>query len=137
MSIVLKPKTYGPVTATASENAAVRCMGESGQQVLVGSMAGSNASSPAELLLAALASCIALSLDMAAASLKYSIANVNVHVVAHKASTLPHRIARFRIEISVTTEPDTDTALLLRKTKELCTISNSLSADIQLVHAQP
>lgn len=136
MSIVLKPKTYGPMTASSSALGAICCTTESGHQVSVGAMADTNASSPADLLLAALASCISISLEMVASSLQCSVADIAVNVVGTKAASLPHRIERFRVEISFTAAIDADIELLLKKTKELCTISNTLASEIELVHVQ-
>lgn len=104
----------------------------------VGLTPGPDNSSPSDLLLSALGSCIYISLDMAATSLNFSLNDLAVHVNAEKAQSLPHRIGRFDVLVSFNFDGSIEEReLILTKTKELCTVSNTLSADIIMQYAAP
>ena len=133
MNTVLKPKSYGPIKARFSKPGSVCCSDDSAQKVSVGATPDNNVASPADLLLAALASCMVMSLEMVAKSMQVSVTEIHSTVIGEKATSLPHRFERFKVEIGFTTSTDINVDELLKKTKNLCTISNTLAAEIELV----
>jgi uncharacterized OsmC-like protein len=90
--------------------------------------------SPSDLMLAALASCIAISIRMAASQMSLQLAAIDVSVRAAKAPDLPNRFGRF--EVIVRSDVAIDTGRvdeLLRRTKDICTVSNTLGADVTVL----
>lgn len=138
MNIRVKSKSFGPLTVTSPAPEAIVSVSEGGHAVTVGLTPGPNNSSPSDLLLGALGSCLYISLGMAATSLHFSVKNLTVSVTAEKAHNLPHRINRFDVLVSFNFDGSTDEReRILTKTKELCTISNTLGVDITMQYATP
>ncbi|MFT6307571.1 MAG: putative OsmC-like protein [Gammaproteobacteria bacterium] len=124
------------VTSPAPES--ISSVSEGGHVVSVGLTPGPDNSSPSDLLLSALGSCIYISLGMAATSLTLSVSNLTVHVTAEKAQSLPHRIDRFDVMVSFDFDGSiNDREQILTKTKELCTVSNTLDAAITMQYVTP
>ncbi len=133
MSIRIKSKSYGPLTVTSHADDSIISITEGGHSVGVGLTAGPDSSSPSDLLLGALGSCIYISLGMAANALKHSVSDLTVCVTAEKAQSLPHRIDRFDVQVSFDfngTAEERDR--ILKDTKALCTVSNTLNANVTL-----
>lgn len=142
MSIRIKPKSYGPLSVSAIADGSIQSVSEAGHRIAVGLKPDATASSPSDLVLSALGSCIYISTGMAATALGLAIDDMSVEVQGHKAEDLPHRIQSFEVNVSFDlqgkqTVPPDDVERILKKTKELCTISNTLAADIKLTYLPP
>ena len=90
-----------------------------------------NGMSPSDLMLAALANCIAISMRMAARQMTLELGTLEVSATATKATDLPNRFGRF--ELIVRSSLGIDAARvdeLLRRTKDICTVSNTLGAEV-------
>ena len=129
MKIKIKPKSYGPIFVHIDEQGEIRYGLESEGIDDVNPPSGS----PAELLLASLGACIAISIRVAATSMKVEIGAFHVAVRTDKAEDPPSRFGRFDMRVTglVGDDPSAVEALLSRA-KSLCTVSNTLHADITL-----
>ena len=101
--------------------------------------ASETGATPVELLVAAVASCMALSIRGAAslAGLTDRVRRVDVAAEGRKAGNLPSRLET--IVATATIEGDLDAGqkqALLKKAETLCTVSNSLLSDSLTVHAE-
>ncbi len=129
MKIKIKPKKFGPVYVSIDRE----------RHVLYGTTADAveqtapPVTSPADCLLYSLGACIAISLQMAAEQEKLVLDPFQVEISSKKAENLPSRFGSF--EIVVPHGLTDDAALsqkLLTKAKGICTVSNTLNADIAL-----
>lgn len=88
---------------------------------------------PLDLLYASVASCVVLSVRIAAqrAGVLAALGDVRAIVSGEKASEAPSRIARFLIEIEIEGEIDAVTKRRLAHEAEadICTVSNTLRSD--------
>lgn len=74
---------------------------------------------------------MAISLEMVAKQQKVALGNVYITVNAEKASTLPHRFGSFHLEFALPEFEDHEKAeAMLKAAKEICTVSNTLNAEI-------
>ena len=81
--------------------------------------------------MAALASCIAISLEMVGREMKIEPGAIGVVVKGVKATDLPHRFARFELTVDLEDMVDQQVAAtLLGKAKDICTVSNSLNSEV-------
>ena len=129
MKIKIKPKRFGPVFVSIDEARNVRYGATAGSVIET----APPAETPAECLLYSLGSCITISLQMAAEQEDMVLAPFQVEVSSKKAEDLPHRFGSF--EIIVPREITDDPVLsekLLKKGKSICTVSNTLNADISV-----
>lgn len=131
MQIRVKPKTYGPLRVQSSATEALVFQTEAGHQAQ-GSLAPSaQGLSPSDLMLASLANCLAISIRIAGRPMAIELGALSVSAIAFKAPDLPNRFGRF--EVDICTECPVDAAKvdeLLRRTKETCTVSNTLGAEV-------
>ncbi len=129
MTIKIKPKSFGPVFVIVNQEGKLEFtenLDQTGQNNL-------DISSPAISLLYSLGSCVALSLQGAAASKKTSLQPFHVTVSSEKARDLPFRFEDFKVHVSGKfVEDDVLARELLDKAKTLCTVSNTLNARISL-----
>lgn len=133
MQVRIKPKSYGPLTVHAGAGEALVIATEAGNRVGAGHVSAADALSPSDLLMASLATCIAISMRMAAKTLSLPLGALEVSAVAIKATDLPNRFGR--LEVVVRTDAPVDAGKageLLAMTKDLCTVSNTLGAEIVL-----
>ncbi len=131
MAFKLKPKVYGPLIIDCGEPDLSAFTTQGGHQARLTLSPSQEGSSPSDLILAALGSCIHISLSMAAQQLSLEATPVRVVVNATKAVDLPHRIGQFDVDITLRSSCDAAAIdALIKKTKEMCTISNTLAADI-------
>jgi uncharacterized OsmC-like protein len=129
MSIRIKPKSFGPVFVSIDAARNVRY----GLNANAVDQATPPAATPAECLLSALGSCIAISLQMAAEQQHLVLAPFQVEVSSKKAEDLPIRFGSFEVIVSRgITDDAEDCEKLLRKVKDICTVSNTLNAAITL-----
>lgn len=129
MNIKIKPKSFGPVFVSIDEVRTVRYRLTADSV----SQAAPPAATPAECLLFSLGSCVAISLQMAAEQEKMVLQPFQVEISSRKAEDLPSRFGNF--EVIVPREITDDAKLsekLLKKAKSICTVSNTLNADITL-----
>ena len=133
MNIKLKPKTYGPLVVQSDPDGALFLESEAGQRTQIGLSPAIDALSPSDLILGALTGCIAISLRMAAKAMALEVGAVQVSGKAIKATDLPNRFGRFEVIVRTGFEVPPETAgELLARTKDICTVSNTLGAEIDL-----
>lgn len=131
MHITVKPKTYGPLTLESGPDDTLVFTTEAGYQLRGSLTPQPQGLSPSDLLLASLANCLAISMRMAARPMGLSLGRLAVSAQVSKASDLPNRFGRFDVDIRCEGEvPAGQEADLLRRTKEICTVSNTLNADV-------
>lgn len=131
MHVRVKPKTYGPLTLQSSADEALVFQTEAGHEARGSLSPQMQGLSPSDLILASLASCLAISIRMAARPMAIELGRLNVSASASKAPDLPNRFGRFDVDIR--SELPVDPAQideLLRRTKETCTVSNTLGAEV-------
>ncbi len=134
MQVKIKPKTYGPLRVYATDGASITFETEAGFRGNAGPSASSQALSPSDLVLASLANCIAISMRMAASPMALELGELEVSAIAIKASDLPNRFGRFEVIIKTGVAVDASRVEeLLARTKDICTISNTLGAEIALL----
>lgn len=129
MKIKQKPKSFGPVYISV-DNEGILKFGESLDKV---GQVSPDISSPAVSLLYSIGSCIALSIQMAAAKKKIILQPFHVKVKSEKAEDLPSRFATFHVWVSDRLTEDKEQAKqLLKLAKSICTVSNTLNAEVNV-----
>ena len=133
MNIKLKAKTYGPLVVQSDADDALFMETEAGLRARVGLSPAGDALSPSDLILGALSACIAISIRMAAKPMALELGALQVSSKAIKATDLPNRFGRFEVQVRTTgaVSPQHVDELLSR-TKDICTVSNTLGAEIDL-----
>jgi uncharacterized OsmC-like protein len=134
MQVRVKPKSYGPLHLHSDEAASLVFETEAGNRVRAGQTPAADALSPSDLILASLANCIAISMRMAASQMAIELGTLDLSAIAIKATDLPNRFGRF--EVTIKSGVAVDTAKvdeLLRRTKDICTVSNTLGAQVVLL----
>ncbi|MDN2567049.1 OsmC family protein [Aquibium sp. A9E412] len=133
MALKFKPKTYGPFSTRFAEDGSVTVATAPQQTVALASPPTAEAGSPVDFLLAALASCLAISLAYAARQMALDTGEITVSAGASKAEDPPARLAGYTIEVGFEKTPGEEAcAQLLARGKALCTVSNSLAAPVTL-----
>ncbi|MFN0161550.1 MAG: OsmC family protein [Burkholderiales bacterium] len=133
MQVKIKAKTYGPLRVNVGADNSIWCESEAGNRVRLGPVPAADALSPSDLILASLANCIAISVRMAAGQMALELGTLDLSAIAIKATDLPNRFGRFEVGIKTGAAISADKAdELLSRTKEICTISNTLGAEIAL-----
>jgi putative redox protein len=133
MAIKLKPKFFGPLELKTESTGAFSYTTNAGYTARTGAPASTELVTPAELIMAALASCIGLSLEMAAQQMNVEPGAIDIEINAAKALDLPNRFGSFDAVVQL--EKVTDEKLankLLKNAKEICTVSNTLNATVSL-----
>ena len=129
MKIKMKPKAYGPVFVYIDEGRSVR-YGRSEDAI---DQVSPPTDSPADTLLFALAACIAISLHMAAEKYGMTLEPFRVQAFCKKAQDPPSRFDRFEVLVPRSIVDDYGSAeRLLKGAKTICTVSNTLNADVTL-----
>jgi len=125
----IKLKSFGPVFVKMNPDGKLE-FGESVEKI---NESTPDISSPAVSLLYSLGSCIALSLQMAAKNKKARLQPFHVKVSSEKAPNLPSRFGTFTVSISDDLIEDRLLAQqLLENAKSICTVSNTLNAEISV-----
>ena len=133
MAVRLKPKFYGPLHLDRDGPGCFTYTTDAGYQASSGVPASTALAPPSDLIMAALASCIAISLEMAAQEMKIDPGAIEIVINGEKARELPHRFARFDVTVCLEDIEDEDLALkLLNQAKQICTVSNSLKSEVRL-----
>jgi putative redox protein len=137
MQLKIKPKTYGPLLVRSNDEATLEFETEAGHRAQGALTPSADGMSPSDLMLAALGNCIAISLRMAARQMALEVGTLEVSAIAIKATDLPNRFGRFEVTVRSGLAVDATRAdELLRRTKDICTVSNTLGADVAL-HLNP
>lgn len=133
MEIKLKPKHFGPLHLETGEPGSFVYTAATGYQAVTGDSASKKIATPSDLIMAALASCIAISLETAARRLKVDPGTIDIVINGSKALDLPNRFGSFKAGVQLEKIDDIDLAnKLLKQAKEMCTVGNTLNADISL-----
>lgn len=133
MNLRIKPKTYGPLLVRAGGDEALVIETEAGNRLGAGHVSAVDALSPSDLLMASLATCIAISMRQTAKAMSMPLVVLEVSTLAVKATDLPSRFGRFEVVIRTGSPVDASkTEELLTRTKEMCTVGNTLGADVVL-----
>lgn len=133
MQLKIKPKRYGPLTLRSDDGAKLDFETEAGHRAQGALAPSAHAMSPSDLMLAALANCIAISMRMAAQQMALELGALSVSAIVTKASDLPNRFGHFEVTVRSAVAPDPGRVdELLRRTKEICTVSNTLNAEVTL-----
>ncbi len=138
MAIRLKPKSFGPLTLEQAREGRFVYTSNGGHQVAAGLGDHKEHSAPSDLILGALGSCLGLSFQVAAQQMKIDAGRVSLEVRAEKATDLPSRFGSFAVKLALPDVSDQDVAQkLVKAAKEMCTVSNTLNAEvtIELVNA--
>jgi uncharacterized OsmC-like protein len=131
MQVKVKPKRYGPLTVRSDGGATLAFETEAGHHAQGALTPAPDAMSPSDLMLAALANCIAISMRMAAQQMALELGALSVSAVATKASDLPNRFGHFDVIARTQMQVDPErVGELLRRTKDICTVSNTLNAEV-------
>lgn len=131
MQITVKPKTYGPLTLESGPDDTLVFTTEAGCQARGSLAPQAHGLSPSDLLLASLANCLAISIRMAARPLGIELGHLSVSAKASKAGDLPNRFGRFEVDMRCERAvPEAQVPELLRRTKDICTVSNTLGAEV-------
>lgn len=131
MAIRLKPKVYGPLRLKSDRPGHFTYITEAGNEAHAGAPATSSRAQPSDLVMAALASCIAISLEMVGREMKIDPGTIDIVVEGAKATDLPHRFARFNLTVHLDDLADQQVAArLLDQAKKICTVSNSLNSEV-------
>ena len=133
MAIKLKPKFYGPLCLDRDVPGSFTYNTDAGYRASTGAPASAAQAPPSDLIMAALASCIGISLEMVAEEMKIDPGAIEIVINGEKAIDLPHRFARFEVSVHLDDIGDKDLALrLLNQAKQICTVSNSLKSEVVL-----
>lgn len=133
MHVKVKPKRYGPLLVRSDDGSALAFETEAGHHAQAALAPSAHAMSPSDLMLAALANCIAISMRMAAQQMALELGALSVSAVATKASDLPNRFGQFDVTVRSSIAVDAQRVdELLRRTKDICTVSNTLNAGVAL-----
>ena len=133
MAIKLKPKFFGPLKLNTESSGTFSYTTNDGYTARTGAPASTELATPAELIMAALASCIGLSLEMAAQQINVEPGEIDIEINAAKALDLPNRFASFDAVLQLEKVNDEKLAhKLLKNAKEICTVSNTLNATVTL-----
>lgn len=134
MNLRIKPKTYGPLLVrSGADDEALVIETEAGNRVGAGHLSAVDALSPSDLLMASLSTCIALSMRMTAKAMSLQLGVLDVSTLAVKAADLPNRFGRLEVVIRTGSAVDASKiGELLARTKEMCTVSNTLGAEVVL-----
>lgn len=133
MDIKLKPKHFGPLHLHTSAPGPFIYSTATGCQAITGDSASAEIVTPSDLIMAALASCIAISLEAAARRLKVDPGTIDIVINSSKALDLPNRFGSFSAVVQFEKIEDNDLAArLLKQAKEMCTVGNTLNADISV-----
>ena len=129
MKIKQKPKSFGPVYISIDDEGILK-FGESLDKI---GQVSPDISSPAVSLLYSIGSCIALSIQMAASKKKIILQPFHVKVKSEKAEDLPSRFGTFYVRVSDRfTEDKQQAKQLLKLAKSICTVSNTLNAEVNV-----
>ncbi len=133
MPIRMKRKSYGPLTIASNQENRFIITTQNGHSHAAGFGDSDEFSAPSDLIMSALGSCLAISLEMAAAQQKVRLGAMNITVDGEKASTLPNRFDSFNVQITLPDFQDREAAKsLIKAAKEMCTVSNTLNAEVHL-----
>lgn len=131
MHVKIKPKTYGPLTAQSADATTLAFETEAGYRAQGALAPAADAMSPSDLILAALTNCIGISMRMAAQTMAMELGALALSATATKATDLPNRFGRFDVVVRTSVAVDGGrTDELLRRTKDICTVSNTLGSDV-------
>ena len=131
MAIKLKPKSYGPLLLNRDVPGSFTYTTDAGYRAGAGAPASAEQAPPSDLIMAALASCIGISLEMVAQEMGIDPGAIEIVINGEKARDLPHRFARFEVIVHLNDIEDKDLALrLLNQAKQICTVSNSLNSEV-------
>lgn len=134
MQLKIKPKNYGPLVVRAADATSLEFETEAGHRAAAALAPAADAMSPSDLMLAALGNCIAISIRMAAQQMALELGALEVRATATKATDLPNRFGHFELVVRSELPVDaTRTSELLRRTKDICTVSNTLGAGVTLL----
>ena len=133
MAIKLKPKHFGPLQMKTTTPGSFIYSTDAGYKATAGASASEELAKPSDLIMAALASCIGISLEMAAQQMKIDPGEIDIVVNASKALDLPYRFGSFVAVVGLEKIEDKKiSARLLKQAKEICTVSNTLNADVSV-----
>ena len=110
MAIKLKPKFYGPLHLDRNGPGSFIYTTDAGYQASSGAPASTALAPPSDLIMAALASCIGISLEMAAQEMNIDPGEIGIVINGEKARDLPHRFARFDAKVCLEDIKDTNLA---------------------------
>ena len=133
MAIKLKPKHFGPLQMKTIKPGSFTYSTDAGYKAAAGAPASEELAAPSDLIMAALASCIGISLEMAAQQMRIDPGEIDIVVSASKALDLPYRFGSFTAVVELEKIEDKNLAArLLKHAKEICTVSNTLNAEVSV-----
>ena len=129
--VTFKPKTYGPLVVASPDADTLAITTEAGHPAVGARTPQAQGMSPSDLLLASLASCVSISMRMAAQQMGLTLGELNTTAHATKALDPPNRFARLDVEVRTPDPLAPDVAAeLVRRTKALGTVSNTLGVEV-------
>jgi uncharacterized OsmC-like protein len=127
----LRPKTYGPLVVASPDADTLGITTEAGHRAVGARTPQAQGLSPSDLLLASLATCVSISMRMAGQQMGLALGDLTTTAQATKAMDPPNRFARLEVHVQIQDDLGADVASeLVRRTKALCTISNTLGAEV-------
>ncbi len=133
MQVRVKPKTYGPLRVASVAPESLTITTEAGFVAPGGLTPQAGAMSPSDLLLASLATCITISMRMAAQPMGLELGEVSASATATKAADLPNRFGKLEVDVRTASQvPAERVEELLTRTKALCTVSNTLGTEVEV-----
>jgi len=106
MHVKIKPKIYGPLTVQSVDGTSLIFETEAGHRAPAALAPAADAMSPSDLMLAALANCIAISMRMAAQQMELELGALDLSATATKATDLPNRFGRFDVIVRTSVAVD-------------------------------
>jgi len=133
MAIKLKPKHFGPLHLKTVKPDSFTYTTDAGYKATTGAPASTELAAPSDLIMAAIASCIGISLEMAAQKMKVDPGEIHIVIKGSKALELPYRFGSFTVVVDLEKIKDQELATrLLKHAKEICTVSNTLNAEVSV-----
>lgn len=133
MAIKLKPKHFGPLHMRTERPGSFTYTTDAGYKARTGAPATTEIAAPSDLIMAALASCIGVSLEMGAQKMKVDPGEIEIVINASKALDLPNRFGSFTAVVHLEKIDDENLAAkLLKHAKEICTVSNTMNAEVSV-----
>jgi uncharacterized OsmC-like protein len=127
----LRPKTYGPLVVASPDADTLDIATEAGHRAVGARTPQALGLSPSDLLLASLATCVSISMRMAAQQMGLTLGELITTAQATKAMDPPNRFARLDVKVQMQDDLGPEVVSeLVRRTKALCTVSNTLGAEV-------
>ncbi len=129
MKVKIKPKSYGPVYVRAGTDGKL-LYGTEVDKIDDTTPCGPT---PADILLASIAGCMVLSIQIVAKTKRLELKSFTVSIKADKAEDLPSRFGTYHVQVANGFVDDPELEMrIVKQAKAMCTVSNSLNGEMKL-----